>query len=118
MKGISLTPLQGTARRITEDGVIPTFTGKTSNAPVNLTLAQKLGAKAAAFNDAGFKKAKAHFEVMMDKHASIGKKGCTLSIASDEVYLKDKLLEWLKLEGCNPEWISDQRDGTSIKVTW
>lgn len=111
----------GVALRRLQQGTdisVPTFAGKTSNAPVNVTLAQKLSAKATAFNDAGFKKAKAHFEVMMDKHASAGKNGCYLVIASDELHLKNKLMDWLKIEGCNPEWISDQREGTSIKVTW
>lgn len=111
----------GVALRRLQQGVdisVPTFAGKTSNAPATLTLAQKLAAKASAFNDEGFKKAKAHFEVMMDKHASAGKNGCYLIMASDEFHLKDKLMEWLKIEGCNPVWISDQREGTSIKVTW
>lgn len=102
-------------RRITEDCVIPTFAGKTSNAPPKLTLAMQMAMLADDFSNAGFTKAREEIMHQIHSKAAAGKHTCYVNRKNND--FKENIMTWLTEEGFNPVWHSDYQ-GTSVQVTW
>lgn len=86
--------------------------------PPKTKLADKYREIASSTNLALIVSAKLRFDNKMEEAAKAGKRTTNLYLTTDELRVKEQISTWLRDEGFNFEWKSEQREGTWVVVSW
>lgn len=86
--------------------------------PAKIKLADKYREMANSTTLALVISAKLRFNNKIEEAAKAGKRTTNLYPTSDELNVKEQISTWLRDEGFNFEWKSEQRDGTWAIVSW